>query len=219
MIMQGTQAWREDKCGCVSASCFADVLAKGQGKTRAAYMRRVVAERLTGKPIETFRNGHTDRGTEQEPLAKMAYEARFGEPVLNVGFIRHQKHPRVGCSPDGLVGVDGGVECKSVIATTQLDTWLGGDFPTEHRAQIQGNLWVTGREWWDFVSFCPDYVAERAHLRLYRFRIYRDEAYIANLEREVLAFDQEAEKMYLRMCAMSMSLEEQLRASIEAVPA
>lgn len=201
-----------DRCGYVTASNFADVLAKGQGKTRAAYMRRVVTERLIGKPIQTFRNGHTDRGLDQEPGSKMAYEFATGEPIINTGFLKHPRLPRIGCSPDGLVGVDGGIEAKCVIPTVQLETWLAGDYPTEHRAQIQGNLWVTGRKWWDFISFCPDMPE---HLKLYRFRVLRDEAYIANLERECIAFDAEAEKLWQRITAMRMSLEEQLHASLK----
>lgn len=217
-MIQGSTEWMLDRCGFVTASCFADLLAKGDGKSRAKYLRRVVAERLTGKPSETYRNGHMDRGTLQEPLARLAYEAHTGEPVIQVGFIKHAKHARVGASPDGLVGEEGGIEAKSVIPTVQLDTILSSaKYPSEHRAQIQGNLWVTGRRWWDFVSYSPDYPQE--HLRLYIFRVERDEAYIANLEREVLAFDTEAQRLVDRLLRMGMSLEEQLQASVEAIPA
>ena len=212
MNQQGTAGWLQDKCGQVSASCFADVLAKGQGKTRAAYLRRIVAERLTGKPTETFSNGHTARGLVQEPGGKLEYEARTGEPIINVGFIKHPTLPRIGCSPDGFVGDDGGVECKSVIPTVQMDTWERGEYPTEHRAQIQGNLWITCRKWWDFISYSPDMPE---HLRLYVFRVQRDESYIDNLEREVLAFDAEAEKLYTRFMTMGTPLEALLKASIK----
>lgn len=212
MNLQGTEGWLQDKCGHVSASCFADVLAKGQGKMRASYLRRIVAERLTGKPAETFSNGHTARGTIQEPLARLAYEALTGEPVLQVGFIKHPTLPRIGCSPDGLVGADGGIEAKSVIPTVQMETWERGEYPTEHRAQVQGNLWITGRKWWDFVSFSPDMPK---HLQLYKFRVFRDEDYISNLEREVLAFDAEAEKLYTRFMKMGTPLEALLKQSLK----
>lgn len=219
MNLQGSEGWFLDKCGHASASEFSSVLAKGEGKTRATYMRRIVAERLTGKPTETYSNGHMARGVVQEPLARLAYEVHTGEPVIEVGFLKHQKLPRIGCSPDGLVAEDGGIEAKCVIPTVQLATLLApGGFPSEHRAQIQGNLWVTGRRWWDFVSYSPDMPE---HLRLYVFRVTRDEAYIANLEREVLLFDVEAEKLRERLMRMSMTLEEQLAESVtrEAVVA
>lgn len=211
MNEQGTAGWFEDRLGRATASEFSSVLAKGQGKTRAAYMRRVVTERLTGKPSETFSNGHMLRGTMQEPLARLAYEVATGEPVEQVGFIKHPKL-MTGCSPDGLVGTNGGAEFKSVIATTQLETFLGGDYPTEHRAQVQGNIWICERDWWDFCSFSADMPE---HLRLYRFRTYRDDDYIANLEREVVKFLDEVDALYLRMMRMGMSTEELLKASLQ----
>lgn len=159
---------------------------------RAAYLRRVLAERLTGKPSETYKNAHMDRGTEQEPYARMAYESKTGNLVEEVGFI---KHPTMmaGCSPDGLVDHDGGAEIKSVIPTVQLETLDGGGYPNEHKAQIQGCLWVTGRTWWDFCSFSPDLPA---HLRLYIFRVERDPAYIAALAADVVRFLAEVDERY-----------------------
>lgn len=211
MNVQGTEAWALDRCGRATASEFSCVLAKGEGKTRAAYLRRVVTERLTGKPNESYSNGHMLRGQIQEPLARLAYEAAFGEPVIETGFI---KHPDLmaGCSPDGLIDPDGGGEFKCVIPTVQLDTWMRGDYPPEHRAQIMGNLWITGRKWWEFCSYSPDMPE---HLRLYRFRVERDEAYIAVLEREVIKFLQEVDAMVERLMRMSMTLEQQLQASLE----
>lgn len=213
MSLQGTEQWHLDRCGCATASCFSDVLAKGQGKTRASYLRKVVTERLTGKPVESYSNNHMLRGQMQEPFGKLAYEAHTGEPIIDVGFI---KHPTImaGCSPDGLLGTDGGGEFKCVLPTVQLETWLGGDFPTEHRAQIQGSLWITGRKWWDFVSYSPDMPA---HLRLYVYRVERDEAYIANLEREVVKFLVEVDAMVERLMRIGVPLEQQLRESL--VPA
>jgi hypothetical protein len=211
MSLQGTEAWALDRCGRATASEFSCVLAKGEGKTRLAYLRRVVTERLIGKPIENaFSNGHMLRGTVQEPLARLAYEAATGEPVELVGFI---KHPTLmtGCSPDGLIGKDGGGEFKCVIPTVQLETILRGDYPPEHRAQVQGNLWITGRTWWDFCSYSPDMPE---HLRLYTFRVQRDEAYIAILEREVIKFLQEADALHERLMRMRLSLAEALEASL-----
>ena len=184
MNAQGTEAWALERCGRATSSEFASVLAKGQGKMRAAYLRRVVSERLTGKPSETYKNGHMDRGTEQEPFARLAYEAATGNLVEKVGFL---KHPTLeaGCSPDGLVDEDGGTELKSVIPTVQLETILAGGYPSEHKPQIQGGLWIAKRQWWDFCSFSPDMPE---HLRTYIFRVERDDAYIRTLEAEVTVF-------------------------------
>lgn len=195
-IKQGSPEWLQLRCGHATASNFADVLAKGQGKTRAKYLRQVVAERLTGKPVETYRNGHMDRGNEQEPLARMAYEARTGEPVEEVAFIKH-RDLMAGCSPDGLIGTDGGGEFKCVIPTVQLETILTGGYPSEHKAQIQGSLWLSGRKWWDFCSYSPDFTD--AHLRTYVFRVERDEPYILNLQAEVTVFLKEVDALVAKL--------------------
>lgn len=188
---QGSDEWHLARAGRATASEFSSVLAKGQGKTRAAYLRRVVAERLTGKPTETYKNGHMDRGTAQEPYARMSYEAATGNFVEQIGFIQHDTL-MAGCSPDGLIGSDGCVEIKSVIPTVQLETILAGEYPSEHRAQLMGALWLTGRDWIDFCSYSPDMPG---NLRTYIFRVKRDEAYITQLAAEVTVFLTEVERL------------------------
>lgn len=190
--MQGSDEWFQSRLGYATASCFSDVMAKGEGRTRAAYLKRVVAERLTGKRSEGFSSVHTDRGTEQEPYARMAYEAWSGNIVDEVDFIRHGEL-MAGCSPDGLVGDNGGLEIKCVLPTVQIDTIEKGQYPRSHSAQIQGSLWVTGRDWWDFVSYSPDLPS---NLRLYVHRVERDEEYIPVLESDVRRFLDDADKLY-----------------------
>lgn len=215
-IQQGSPEWHLLKLGKASASCFADVLAKGQGKMRAKYLRRVVAEALTGKPVETFRNADTDRGQEHEPLGRWSYELATGFTVQQVSFIEHDALA-AGCSPDGLVvGKRRGVEIKCVIPTTQIDTLDGKGCPSEHKAQIQGSMWITGYESWDFCSYSPDMPP---HLRTYIYTVERDAEYIANLEREVRAFLAEKDALVSRLTNMAMPLEEQLKASLQKVAA
>lgn len=215
-IVQGTPEWHAIKCGVASASCFSDIMAKGQGKMRAKYMRRVVAEILTGKTVETFRNADTDRGTEQEPLARWSYEILTGNTVEQVGFISHDKL-RVGCSPDGLVlNRTRGAEIKSVIPTVQIDTVDGGGYPSEHKAQIQGGMWITGFESWDFCSYSP---LMPAHLRTYIFTVQRDAAYIDMVKNEVLGFLADVDRMIERLNNAGKGLETLLRESLEKVPA
>lgn len=212
-MIQGSPEWLQARCGNATASEFASILAQGQRKMRTGYLGRLVAERLTGKPFEMYRNAHMDRGTEQEPFARMAYEARTGNLVELAPFI---KHPTLaaGCSPDGLIDANGGGEFKCVLPTVQLDTFLAGGYPSEHKAQVQGNLWITEREWWDFASYCPDYKADR--LRLYVHRVYRDEGYIKKLEAEVRGFLNEVDQMVELLQGDDDSLERRLRASLEA---
>lgn len=187
---QGTPEWHAARCGRATASEFSSVLAKGEGKTRASYLRKLVGERLTGKVTESFTNVHMIRGSEQEAMARLSYESVIDDFVEQVGFIQHDKL-MVGCSPDGLVGKSGGCEFKSVLPHVHVETMLRGGFPPEHKAQVQGCLWITGREWWDFGSYCPDMPK---HLRLYRFRVTRDEGYIETLEAEVRKFLTEVDR-------------------------
>lgn len=210
-VEQGTPEWDALRRGKVTASCFADVLAKGQGKTRAKYLRRVVAEILTGKTVETFRNADTDRGQELEPMARWAYEIATGHTVERVAFIDHDEL-RAGCSPDGLiVGQKRGVEIKCVIPTVQVDTLDGGGYPSEHKAQIQGSMWITGYEAWDFCSYSPD-MPEK--LRTYIHTVERDEPYIQMLQNEVGAFLAEADRMRKRIDLVGLGFEEILQRSL-----
>lgn len=195
VLEQGSDEWALARVGHATASEFSSILAKGQGKTRATYLRKVLTERLTGKPSESYSNAHMERGQEQEPFARMAYAARTGALVDQVGFLKHPSL-QAGCSPDGLIGDDGGAEIKSVIPTVQLVTLLSGSYPPEHKAQVQGSLWISGRSWWDFCSYSPDMPA---HLRLYVFRVHRDEKYIAELEAEVHRFLAEVDALYAQL--------------------
>lgn len=214
-IQQGTPEWQSLRTGKVTASCFADVLAKGQGKTRSKYLRQVVAEILTGKPVETYRNAHMDRGQEQEPLARWAYEFATDNTVEQVTFIEHDEL-RVGCSPDGLVlNRTRGAEIKCVIPTVQVETILGGGYPSEHKAQVQGSLWITGFEAWDFCSYSPDMPEKH---RTYIFTVERDDAYISMLENEVLAFLADVNKSLARLEVAGFDLETLLRKSFKGVP-
>jgi hypothetical protein len=192
---QGSEEWLQERLGYASASCFSEVMAKGQGLTRLKYMRRLVAERLTGKPMESYYNRHMERGNEQEPYARMAYEAMTGNIVTETGFIKHATL-MAGCSPDGLIDDVGGVEIKSVLPTVQIETMERGGYPYEHAAQIQGSLWITGRSWWDFVSYSPDMPE---CLRVYIYRVGRDEPFIAELENEVTRFLNKVEEMQRRL--------------------
>ena len=195
---QGSEEWAQARCGRATASEFSSVLAKGQGKMRTAYLRRLVAERLTGKPTEGYKNAHMDRGQEQEQFARAAYEIKTGGIVDAVGFIQHPVL-MAGGSPDGLVSPDGGVEIKSVIPTVQLETILAGGYPSEHRAQIQGNLWLTGRKWWDFCSYSEDLPE---NLRTYVFRVEPDAKYIVQLEAEVTVFLREVDALLAQLKGM-----------------
>lgn len=186
---QRTPEWFSARCGCVTASSVSNVLANiktGEAADRRNYRARLVVERLTGNPVETFSNAAMQRGTELEPMARLAYEDKTGNLVIESGF---WKGGWLGASPDGLINDDGLLEIKCPSLATHLE-YLKSGFPSTYQPQVQMQLWVTGRKWCDFVSYAPEYPE---HLQLFIVRVNRDEEYIKNLESEVTKFLEEVE--------------------------
>lgn len=178
---QGSADWFNCRAGIPTASMFATVMAKGEGKTRSKYMRELAGEIITGECAESYSNVHMERGKEQEDDARRLYAfLTDSEPEL-VGFIRNGKK---GASPDSLVGENGGLEIKSAIPHIHIDRLERNRLPPEHKAQVQGNLWIAEREWWDFVSYSPK-------LPMLTVRVYRDEDFIKEMSAEIDRFNDE----------------------------
>lgn len=179
---QGSEQWFAARCGIPTASQFATVLAKGCGggesKTRRKYMLQLIGERLTGQAMESFSNEHTERGKMMEDEARNLYAMVCDVEPQRVGFLRRGN---AGASPDSLISTDGLLEIKTKLPHLQLETILANRLPPEHVAQVQGELWISARQWCDFVSYWPG-------LPLFRVRIERDEAYIAALAVAVAEF-------------------------------
>ena len=197
---QGSGAWLYERCGFVTASRFRDVLdytkAGKAGAKRTSYLWEIVIERLTGQPSDHFSSAAMEWGSENEPRSRMAYEAHSGNMVDEVGFIKHPTLPMVGGSPDGLIDENGGWESKSPFnSANHLNTILNG-MPDDHMAQIQGCMWITGRDWWDFTSFDP---RMPDGLKLYVQRIERNDEYITNMEKEIIAFSAEANAIIAKL--------------------
>lgn len=185
---QGTEAWLIERAGSATASRFCDVLAKvkaGESASRRKYRLQLVTERLTGLPTPSYSNAAMEWGKQQEPFARMAYEAHSGLLAVEVPFRKHPTLAWCGSSPDGVIEDDGGLEIKCPDSITHVGYLTAGVAPSEYLPQIQGNMWVTGRAWWDFVSFDPRLPP---NLRLFVVRVPRDDAYIETLAREVEAF-------------------------------
>jgi hypothetical protein len=185
---QNSPEWLEARRGIPTASRFSDVLAKGQGITRKKYLRTLAGEILTGDVAESFSNAHTDRGHAMEGEARTMYAfAHDADPVL-VGFMRRG---RVGASPDSLIDANGLLEIKTKLPHLQIEALEGNKLPSEHVAQVQGQLWVSGRDFCDFVSYWPK-------LPLFCIRVERDEKYIATLAQEVADFTGELDALVAR---------------------
>ena len=185
---QGSPEWFACRLGIPTASEFSAILAEGKTKgspslTRRTYLYKLVAERLTGEPGDHYTNRHMERGKEMEAEARDWYAFATDTEPQRIGFVRNG---RKGCSPDSLIGKDGMLEIKTKLGHLQVDVLLGKTLPSEHRAQVQGQLWVAEREWCDFVSYWPK-------MPPFRLRVYRDEQYIAHLSKMVDIFCNELE--------------------------
>lgn len=187
-IVQGSAEWHALRCGKVTASRVADVIARtktGWGASRANYAAELIAERLTGVAAEGFTNAAMQWGTDQEPNARMAYEFLHDVTVEQVAFVRHPTLEDAGASPDGLVGERGLLEIKCPNTATHIDTLIKHEIPAKYITQMMWQMACTGREWCDFVSYDPRLPES---MQLFVKRVQRDQDVIDELEREVLAF-------------------------------
>lgn len=187
-IVQGSPEWHAIRCGKVTASRVADVIARtktGWGAMRANYAAELIAERLTGVVVEGYTNAAMQWGTEQEPQARMAYEFMHDVSVEQVAFVVHPSIADSGASPDGLVGSDGLVEIKCPNTATHIETLLSGSVPSKYITQMTWQMACTDRRYCDFVSFDPRLPES---MQLFVKRVQRDESLVAELEREVVVF-------------------------------
>src|SRR5271165_863715 len=212
-VIQGSFQWLQARTVRVTASGVADVMAflkrgdkkGGDTAARSAYKAQIVSEILTGQASgEGFINSYMERGTEQEPYARAAYEIRNDVSVDTVGFVIHPTIERFGASPDGLIGLDGGVELKNPKTSTHIDYMLAGILPVEYEPQVMSCLSCTERDWWDFVSF-----DSRLPLRhqMFKIRVFRNEERIKEIESGVLSFLQEVDDIIGRLNELNPEVE------------
>jgi YqaJ-like viral recombinase domain len=178
---QNSPEWSMARIGIPTASAFSDILAKGEGRSRRTYMLKLAGEIITGTPQEGFSNVYTERGHAMELEVRDLYQFQTGADLRRVGFVRRG---RAGCSPDSLIGDDGGLEIKTMLPHLLIPIIQKDAFPSQHVAQVQGTLWITGRQWWEIAIYWPG-------LPLFTQRAYRDEAFIQRLATEVAKFNSE----------------------------
>ncbi|MBF0675551.1 lambda exonuclease family protein [Pseudomonas sp.] len=183
-VEQGSSEWLALRLGIVTASELDCLLVNGKGQAgfgagAFTYMDTLIGERITGEAADSFQgNRHTERGHELEGVARSLYEAREEVETQQVGIILNHG---IGYSPDTLVGADGLTEIKTKLPKFQVGVILSDEIPKEHIAQCQGGLWVSDREWIDFISYWPG-------MPLFVKRAYRDEVMIRKIAERVGAF-------------------------------
>lgn len=206
---QGSSVWHQARLGCITASRIAEVVARtksGYGAARQAYMRQLLAERLTGLVAEVYINAAMRWGTDMEPDAVAAYEEAAGVATELVSFLSHPAIAYAGASPDRLVGDEGLLEVKCPASATHIDTLLSGEVPERYVLQMQWQMACSGRAWCDFVSFDPRMPEDYA---FFVMRVRRDEECIAWLEDETRRFigeiEQRLDNLEMRSGALAIS--------------
>lgn len=167
------------------------VLTMADNDTARRLAERLAAERIAGEvdPDEELGGRDIWRGRDAEAPARAKYAEHYGVEVAEVGFMLLEEDGlRIGVSPDGLVGDEGGLEIKSPRRKGHVATVVNGVVPAFHVAQIQTALMVSGRDWWDFVSYAPG-------LRMWVKRVLPDPDWHRAIRVAVTEFEQTVEQM------------------------
>ena len=173
---QGSDEWKQARLGIPTASQFSRIITPKTLKPSSSaegYIYQLVAEYMLGEPLDDEASDFMLRGTALEEEAVRWYEFERMEETTEVGFILRDDR-RVGCSPDRLVGEPGGLEVKCPSPAVHIG-YLDGNVSEKYRCQVQGGLWISGRQWWDVLSYHP-------LLPKSLIRVERDEKFIAALE-------------------------------------
>lgn len=183
---QGSEEWLAARLGIPTATGFENIVT-ATGKKSASYikyMAELIEESILGGG-DTFKSGFMERGNQLEPQARAAYEFLTGNDVIQVGGVYLNEDREVMVSPDGLIPkLKKGLEIKCPKMSTHIRYLLEGGLPSEYVIQVQANLWVTGYETWDFVSYCPEYQKQT----LYLFTAARDEKLMKAFDEHIPQF-------------------------------
>lgn len=180
---QRSDEWFACRLGIPTASSFDNIVtSKGEPSKQAdKYMSKLVTERITGQRVKGFENDSMLRGAELEPEAVGYYELRNNVETQPIGFAYKNDLKKFGASPDRLIGEDGCLEIKCPEAHTHIEYLRSNKLPTEYIVQVQGQMYVTGRKWTDFMSFYPG-------LPPFIIRVHRDDLFIERLEQALIKF-------------------------------
>lgn len=186
---QRTDEWYEARLGYLSASRFREAtlfLKNGaESSERVACRIDIGRERRTRVREEIYVNRDMQRGIDLEEPAANFYSELFNVEVKTTGFVKHPTIEWLGCSPDGLIGDDGLIEIKVPKPNTYYTWALEGSIPSKHIPQLVCQLAVTGRQWVDFVAFCPEMPEGQ---QLFVRRLNRDDQVIAKAEQDAIQF-------------------------------
>lgn len=185
-MVQGSIEWHDARRGCITMSNAKALISKGRGKgapslTRASYLIDVASEIITGVTADRYKSWDMDRGNILEPFAMDAYREHTGFDVREVGLGYLNSEKRTSCSPDA-IGKAHGVEVKCQLPKNHLAAIVNGFEPKQFVPQMQGGIWIFNFEYWDYVSFCPEFKEQP----IFVHRVNRDEEMIKAIEESAL---------------------------------
>lgn len=160
-LIQGSDEWHQARCGLITASevkmLLTPTLKQANNDKSRTHIWELAAQRISGYVEPSYVSDDMLRGHEDEFYARQLYAEHFA-PVQEVGFVTNDGFGfKLGCSPDGLVGSDGMIECKSRRQKYQVQTivehWRDGTTPDDYTLQVQTAMLVTGRKWCDLISY------------------------------------------------------------------
>lgn len=189
-LIQGDEEWISVRSGILTASVMYKAMTASyniaHNETAKGLLNELAAQRITGRVEPTPVTAAMQRGHDDEPYARLAYNDNYGA-VTEVGFILNTSlgFP-FGYSPDGLVGDDGLIEIKSKAPKLHIDILISQKVPDEHILQCQTGLFVSGRSWLDFISYS-------AGLPMVTLRMERDEDIISSIKAAAIDFDNRLE--------------------------
>jgi len=183
-IEQMSPEWFKEKAGVLSASSFDKIITAGgqPSKQVEKYMRRLAGEILIGRKVEGYQSAAMERGILMEEEARKFYVWHFGSKVRQVGMCFKDEAKMVACSPDGLIDPHGGLEIKCPELHTHVGYMLNPQqLVKDYYQQLQGSLYVTGRVWWDIMSYYPE--LDPVKLRVTPIQLFQEK-----LNREIQDF-------------------------------
>ncbi len=194
-VEQGSPEWFASRLGKPTSSRFSDIVtSKGEpSKSATKYIDELLAEHLAGQPIDQMEpTKWMIRGTENEDKARKAFSFITGKDVSHVG-ICFTDDMAVGCSPDGFHKMKEGLEIKCPKGSTLVNYYRKGVLPTGYVQQVQGSLYVTGFDVWNFIAW-------HEHMEPFIISVERDDVFIGKLEEQLALFNEklEAQKELLK---------------------
>lgn len=204
---QGSSEWLIARSGVPTASEFDSLVTPKfeprKGQTPESYLATKLAERWLGGPLPSFGSwGDMEQGKIREEDARPWYELEYSTEITTVGFVTSDDG-KIGASPDGLIGSDGGLEIKCPSPQVHVKYLLANEVPDEYLAQVHGSMLVTGRPWWRFMSYRPKFPA-------LVIQVNRDEEIQAKLKDALDVFTDKLDRAFDRLCEINGSLPKHL---------